>query len=88
MEIKMKKTLFAMGAAALFAGSATAAFADAKMMMEGYAACNSSYRQCIKDGVNMSLASDPKAGAEQVKMNMMHSQECAAALQACYKGVK
>lgn len=84
----MKKTFAALGAAALLAGSASLAFADAKMMMEGYAACNAGYSQCIKDGVNMSLASSPAAGAEQVKMNMMHSQECASALQACYKGVK
>ncbi|MEZ5872663.1 MAG: hypothetical protein R3D32_12645 [Nitratireductor sp.] len=60
---------------------------DMKMMMEGAAACNTSYSQCLS-GSDMSIASTPQAGMDKIKMNMMHSQECGAALRACYSSLK
>ncbi len=77
-------------AAASFAMGATVSLAqaDAKMMMEGYSACNSAYAQCVKDGTDVTLATTPTEGAEKIKMNMMKGQECGAAHRACYSSVK
>ncbi|MCB1429722.1 MAG: hypothetical protein KDJ48_12345 [Nitratireductor sp.] len=84
----MTKMIKGLGVATLIAaGSFGYAHADAKMMMEGAAACNSSYSQCLS-GSDMSIASTPQAGMEKIKMNMMHAQECGAALRACYSGLK
>lgn len=61
---------------------------DAKMMLEGYAACNAGYMQCVKDGTDLTLAATPAEGGEKIKMNMMHGQECGAAYAACSTSVK
>jgi hypothetical protein len=86
----MTNAIRALGIASLMsmlaAGAASAG--DPKMMAEAYTACNSSYMQCVQHGSDMTMAATPQAGAEKIKMNMMHANECAAALRACYGGVK
>ncbi|MEZ5792044.1 MAG: hypothetical protein R3D34_15130 [Nitratireductor sp.] len=84
----MKNLIKGLGVAALIAaGSFSYAQADAKMMMEGAAACNTSYSQCLMSS-DMKIASTPQEGMDKIKMNMMHSQECGAALRACYSSLK
>ena len=75
-------TTFSLGAVSL------AQAGDAKMMMEGYAACNAGYMQCVKDGTDLTLAATPAEGAEKIKMNITHGQECGAAYAACSTSVK
>ncbi|MFZ1814209.1 MAG: hypothetical protein WBO55_05895 [Rhizobiaceae bacterium] len=85
----MKNFVKGLGVAALLAaGSAGFAQAgDMKMMMDGAAACNSSYAQCVSAS-DMTMASTPSEGMNKMKMNMMHGQECGAALRACYGSLK
>jgi hypothetical protein len=71
-----------------FGAAATAAQADMTTMMNGYAACNSSYMQCLQGGSNMTLATTPQAGMSQMQANMQNSMSCGEALRACYASVK
>ncbi len=85
----MTRILATIAAASLaFGATVSIAQADAKMMMEGYSACNAAYAQCVKDGTDISMAKTPSEGAEKIKMNVMHGQECGAAYRACYSSVK
>lgn len=85
----MTRILSTVSAALITMGAAVSiAQADAKMMMEGYAACNSSYAQCVKDGTDLTLAATPAEGAEKIKMNMTRGQACMAAYNACFMSVK
>jgi hypothetical protein len=57
-------------------------------MMNGFAACNSSYMQCLQGGTNMTLATTPQAGMSQAQANMQNSMSCGEALRACYAAVQ
>ncbi len=84
----MKNAVRALGFASLMSMAMSgAALADAKMMMDSYVACNTNYSQCVSHS-DMTMATTPQAGAEKIKMNMMHASECATQLQACYAAVK
>ncbi len=84
----MTRMLATVSAALLgITAAASVANADPMMMMQGYAACNTGYSQCVA-AADMSIASTPAAGLEKIKMNMMHGSECGKALQACYASVK
>ena len=85
----MTNAIRALGIASIMslAMSGTALAGDPKMMAEAWVACNSSYAQCLQ-GSDMAIASTPQEGAEKVKMNMMHANECAAQLRACYSAVQ
>lgn len=84
----MKNVIRGLGVASLLAlGSASFAHADPMMMMQGYAACNTSYMQCL-GASDYALATTPQEGMSKIQMNMSHAQQCAAALQACYASVK
>lgn len=84
----MKNFIRGLGVASILAlGSAGVANADAMSMMQGYAACNTGYMQCL-GASDMTMASTPNEGVEKMRMNMSHAQQCASALQACYSAVQ
>ena len=72
----MKTLLVTVSVAASLMASigTTAVFANAH---EGWVACNSEYRACLRDGTNMSLGN----GAS----NASNWASCNQALSACYK---
>lgn len=78
----MTKMIATFGAATMMMIGAAHA-ADVKMMMEGYAACNSGYAACLQ-GANYSLAQTPSAGADQIRSNVGVAASCNEQLRACY----
>ena len=85
----MKNAILALGATSLLSVlSAGVAAADPMSMMNGFAACNTTYGQCIKDGTDMMMAATPQEGMSKIQMNMSHAHDCASQLQACYAAVK
>lgn len=85
----MTRILSILAAATMTVGAAVSvAQADAMTMMQGYAACNKSYGQCLRDGTDTALATTPAEGAAKLQSNMQNSMACGEALRACYASVK
>lgn len=85
----MKRTLGLLAAAAyLTCASAQFALADAKSIFEGNNACAKAHSQCLRDGVDLSLAASPAEGAARLKANMDAIGSCDEAARACYEAVK
>jgi hypothetical protein len=83
------KNLFKGIAAASLMTLGTAGFAQADMMsmMQGMAACNTAYGQCMASA-DMMLASSPQEGVAKMQSNMSHAMSCGEQLRACYASAK
>jgi len=85
----MTRILSTIAAAAFaFGAAATVAQADMKTMMDGYAACNASYAQCLKGASDMTMASTPAEGMAKMEMNMKNNMACGEQLRACFSSVQ
>ena len=72
-------------AAALCAGVAsTSVFAAS---MDGWASCNSEYAACLRDGTNMSLATNIGDAVSQGSDNTSNWVGCNSGLAACYQSL-
>ena len=82
--------ILALASAALLTATAasTVAHADAASMMQGYAACNTQYQQCVAGATDMTMASTPQEGLAKMQSNMANGMACGQALQACYMSVR
>ncbi len=73
-------------AAALSLGAAsTTAFAGAA---DGWVSCNTEYSACLRDGTNMSIATDINSAVSQGSANTSNWVSCNSQLAACYKSLK
>jgi hypothetical protein len=84
----MKRTLGLLAAACLISVSAQLALADSKSLFEGNSACAKAHSQCLREGVDLSLAASPAEGAARLKANMDAISSCDEAARACYEAVK
>jgi hypothetical protein len=85
----MTRIISTLAAAAMAMGAAVSfAQADAMTMMQGWAACNETYGQCLRDGTDTTLATTPAEGMAKLQSNAANSSACNQALMACYSSVK
>ncbi|MCU0789859.1 MAG: hypothetical protein MUE79_02205 [Nitratireductor sp.] len=85
----MTRILSTFAAAAMAMGAATSfAQADPMTMMQGWAACNETYAQCLRDGTDATIAATPAEGMAKMQANMSNGAACNQALMACYASAR
>ena len=78
-------TALSMAAALSISAASTTVFAGP---LDGWMGCNSEYTACLRDGTNMSLATNINDAVAQGSNNGSNWAGCNSALAACYQSLK
>ena len=84
-ELNMKTIITTLGvAAALSLSIASTVYAGP---VDGWVSCNSEYAACLRDGTNMSLATNPSDAISQGSDNTSNWVSCNSSLAQCYQSL-
>jgi len=83
----MKKLITTLGVAAALSISVASSTAFSASHVQGWVDCNSEYSACLRDGTNLSIATDINEAVSQGSDNTSNWVQCNSSLASCYKSL-
>ncbi|MCP4184513.1 MAG: hypothetical protein GY761_14560 [Hyphomicrobiales bacterium] len=84
----MKTLVTTLGLTAALAIGVASTSTMAAGMADGWMACNAGYSACLRDGSNMSFATNVNDAVARSSSNVSNWSSCNSALVACYQSLK